>query len=34
MPASTLAVVIGAWILFAGLTYLAYRFNSGRAEDD
>ena len=34
MPASTLAVVIGAWVLLAGLTFLAYRFNRGGKEDD
>jgi len=33
MPASTLIVVVGAWLVIAGLTLLAYRFNRGRGED-
>jgi hypothetical protein len=33
MPASTLIVVVGAWLLIAGLTLLAYRFNRDRGED-
>jgi len=33
MPASTLIVVVGAWLLLAGLTLLAYRFNRDRGED-
>jgi hypothetical protein len=33
MPVSTLIVVVGAWILLAGLTLLAYRINRGRDED-
>ncbi len=27
MPASTLLVVIGAWLILVGLTLLAYRLN-------
>jgi len=34
MPASTLVVVLGAWLLVAGLSVLAYRFNRGRGDDD
>jgi hypothetical protein len=33
MPASTLIVVVGAWLVLAGLTLLAYRFNRDRGED-
>jgi hypothetical protein len=33
VPASTLLVVIGSWLLLAGLTLLAYRFNRDRGED-
>jgi len=33
MPASTLIVVVGAWLVIAGLTLLAYRFNRDRGED-
>ncbi len=34
MPASTLLVVIGAWLILAGLTLLAYRFNRDRGPED
>jgi hypothetical protein len=34
MPASTLLVVIGAWVILAGLTLLAYRFNRGDDSED
>ncbi len=34
MPASTLLVVIGAWLILAGLTLLAYRFNRDRGSED
>ena len=34
MPASTLLVVIGAWLILAGLTLLAYRFNRDRCSED
>ena len=33
MPASTLIVVVGSWLVLAGLTLLAYRFNRDRGED-
>ena len=33
MPASTLIVVVGAWLVLAGLTLLAYRFNRDRGKD-
>jgi hypothetical protein len=33
IPTSTIVVVVGAWILLAGLTLLAYRFNRGRGDD-
>jgi len=33
MLASTLLVVVGAWIVLAGLSLLAYRVNRGRDED-
>ena len=34
MPASTLLVVIGAWVILAGLTLLAYRFNRSDDSED
>ncbi len=34
MPASTLLVVIGAWLILAGLALLAYRFNPDRGPED
>ena len=34
MPASTLLVIIGAWVILAGLTLLAYRFNRDRDPED
>ncbi len=33
MPASTLIVVVGSWLVLAGLVLLAYRFNRDRGED-
>lgn len=33
MPASTLIVVVGAWVILAGLTLLAFRFNRNKGED-
>jgi hypothetical protein len=33
MPASTVIVVLGAWLLLACLTLLAYRFNRHRGDD-
>jgi hypothetical protein len=33
MPVGTLIVVVGAWVVLAGLTLLAYRFNRGRDKD-
>jgi hypothetical protein len=33
MPASTLIVVVGSWLVLAGLALLAYRFNRDRGED-
>jgi hypothetical protein len=33
MPTSTLVIIIGAWLLLAGLTLLAYRFNRDRGDD-
>lgn len=33
MPQSTLIIIIGAWVLLAVLTALAYRFNRDRGED-
>jgi hypothetical protein len=32
MPASTLLVVLGSWVVLLGLTLLAYRFNRDRGE--
>jgi len=34
MPASTLLVVIGSWLILAGLTLLAYRLNRDRDPED
>jgi len=34
MPASTLLVIIGAWLVLAFLTLLGYRFNRGRDPED
>jgi hypothetical protein len=33
MPASTLLVLGGSWVLLAALALLAYRFNRDRGED-
>jgi hypothetical protein len=33
MPASTVILVVGAWLVLAGLTLLAYRFNRDRGKD-
>jgi len=33
VPGSTLLVVIGSWLLLAGLTLLAHRFNRNRDGD-
>jgi uncharacterized membrane protein HdeD (DUF308 family) len=33
MPAETLVIVIGAWLLLGGLALLAYRFNRDRSDD-
>jgi LPXTG-motif cell wall-anchored protein len=33
MPTSTLVIIIGAWLLLAGLSLLAYRFNRDRGDD-
>jgi hypothetical protein len=33
MPASTLLLVFGSWVVLAVLTFLAYRFNRGRSDD-
>jgi hypothetical protein len=33
MPLSTLLVVAGSWVLLAGLTLLAYRFNRHRGDE-
>ena len=33
MPTSSLVIIVGAWLLLAGLTALAYRFNRDRGED-
>jgi hypothetical protein len=33
MPTSTLAWVIGSWIVLAALSGLAYRFNRNRGND-
>ena len=33
MPASTLIVVVGSWLVLAGLALLAYRFTRDRGED-
>jgi hypothetical protein len=33
MPTSTIVVVVGAWVVLAALTVLAYRFNRDRGDD-
>jgi hypothetical protein len=33
MPASTLVIVIGAWVLLAVLTGAAWLFNRGRGDE-
>jgi hypothetical protein len=33
MPASTLWLVVGSWLVLAGLSLLAYRFNRNRSDD-
>jgi hypothetical protein len=33
MPASTIVLIVGSWLVLAGLTLLAYRFNRGRGDD-
>jgi hypothetical protein len=33
MPASTLLLIFGSWVILAGLALLAYRFNRDRAND-
>jgi hypothetical protein len=33
MPTSTLVIIIGSWLLLAGLALLAYRFNRDRGDD-
>jgi hypothetical protein len=33
MPGTTILVVCGSWLVLAGLTLIAYRFNRGRGED-
>jgi hypothetical protein len=34
MPASTLIVVVGSWLVLAGLALLAFRFNRGNDSED
>ncbi len=33
MPAETLIIVLGSWLVLAGLALLAYRFNRGRGDE-
>jgi hypothetical protein len=33
MPVTTLLLIGGSWLVLAGLTALAYRFNRGRGDD-
>jgi len=33
MPISSLIIIVGAWLVIAGLTYAAYRFNRSRSDD-
>jgi hypothetical protein len=34
MPGSTVAIVLGSWILLAVLSVLAFRFNARQADED
>ena len=33
MPSSTLAIIIGSWLILAALTVLAWYFNRDRGKD-
>jgi len=33
VPTSSIVIIVGSWLLLAGLTLLAYRFNRGRGDD-
>jgi len=33
MPGTTSLLIFGSWLLLAGLTLLAYRFNRDRGDD-
>jgi hypothetical protein len=33
MPTSSLIIIIGSWLVLAGLSIVAYRFNRERSDD-